>query len=416
MNNPRDFNWSVIFIWLALTFFGLVGIYSATQGPVSEFLPSYIQSNFIKQLGFVIISILVMIGIQFVSPRNFIQLSYLFYAFCIILMVLTLFFGREINGAKSWFSIGPFGIQSSELMKIATIMAVASYLTSRRNISVENIRYAFISVVIILIPTGLVIAQNDFGTAIIFIALIPVMLFWSGLPYGVSLFIISPAIILYLTVVNWQLGLVATLILTVAIFLIQKRTWLTVASFFSGILTIVGVRLALTEILQPHQVARIVAFTNPSYDPTGAGWNVIQAKTAIGSGGLTGKGFLEGTQIQLKFLPESYTDFIFCVIGEEFGFIGAGLVVVLFLLLFLRLLGIAGNHKHPFAQLVTVSVTAVFFIHFFINIGSATALLPVIGIPLTFISYGGSAFLTNTLMLAIVLNMDFHKREFSIYR
>lgn len=416
MNNPRDFNWSVIFIWLALTFFGLVGIYSATQGPVSEFLPSYIQSNFIKQLGFVIISILVMIGIQFVSPRNFIQLSYLFYAFCIILMVLTLFFGREINGAKSWFSIGPFGIQSSELMKIATIMAVASYLTSRRNISVENIRYAFISVVIILIPTGLVIAQNDFGTAIIFIALIPVMLFWSGLPYGVSLFIISPAIILYLTVVNWQLGVVATLILTVAIFLIQKRTWLTVASFFSGILTIVGVRLALTEILQPHQVARIVAFTNPSYDPTGAGWNVIQAKTAIGSGGLTGKGFLEGTQIQLKFLPESYTDFIFCVIGEEFGFIGAGLVVVLFLLLFLRLLGIAGNHKHPFAQLVTVSVTAVFFIHFFINIGSATALLPVIGIPLTFISYGGSAFLTNTLMLAIVLNMDFHKREFSIYR
>jgi rod shape determining protein RodA len=301
-------------------------------------------------------------------------------------------------------------------MKIATILAVANYLTSRRNISAENIRYALISVVFILIPTALVIAQNDFGTAIIFIALIPVMLFWSGLPYGVSIYIISPAVILYLTVVNWQLGLLSALILTIAIFLIQKRTWLTVASFFTGILTVIGVRLALTEVLQPHQVARIVAFTNPSYDPTGAGWNVIQAKTAIGSGGLSGKGFLEGTQIQLKFLPESYTDFIFCVIGEEFGFIGAGLVVLLFLILFMRLLGIAGNHKHPFAQLVTVSVTAVYFIHFFINVGSATALLPVIGIPLPFISYGGSAFLTNTLMLAILLNMDFHKREFSIYR
>lgn len=416
MNNPKDFNWSIIFIWLSLTLFGLIAIYSATQGPVSEFLPSYIQNNFYKQLGFVVISILVMIGVQFISPRTFIQLTYLFYGLCIILMILTLLVGKEINGAKSWFSIGPFGIQSSELMKIATIMAVANYLTSRRNISVENIRYAFISVLIILVPTALVIAQNDFGTAIIFIALIPVMLFWSGLPYGVSLFIISPAIILYLTVVNWQLGILSGLILTAAIFFIQRRTWLTVASFFTGILTVIGVRLALTEILQPHQVSRIVAFTNPSYDPTGAGWNVIQAKTAIGSGGLSGKGFLEGTQIQLKFLPESYTDFIFCVIGEEFGFIGAGLVVVLFLVLFMRLLGIAGNHKHPFAQLVTVSVTAVYFIHFFINVGSATALLPVIGIPLPFISYGGSAFLSNTLMLAIILNMDFHRREFSIYR
>lgn len=416
MNNPRDFNWSIVAIWLVLTIIGLVAIYSATQGPVSEFLPSYIQSNFIKQLGFVIVSILVLIGTQFISPRNFIQLSYLFYLFCIVLMILTLLFGREINGAKSWFSIGPFGIQSSELMKIATILAVANYLTSRRNISAENIRAAFIAVIIILIPTALVVAQNDFGTAIIFFALIPVMLFWSGLPYGVSLYIISPAIILYLTVLNWQLGLLSALILTFSIFLIQKRTWLTVASFFTGILTVVGVQLALREILQPHQVARIVAFTNPSYDPTGAGWNVIQAKTAIGSGGFSGKGFLEGTQIQLKFLPESYTDFIFCVIGEEFGFIGAGLVVVLFLILFLRLLNIAGNHKHPFAQLVTVSVTAVYFIHFFINVGSATALLPVIGIPLPFISYGGSAFLTNTLMIAIVLNMDFHKREFSIYR
>lgn len=416
MTNLREFNWSIIAIWAFLTIFGLVAIYSATQGPVSEFLPSYIQNNFYKQLGFVVVSILILIGTQFVSPRVFMQLSYVIYFLGILLMIATLFFGTEINGAKSWFRIGPFGFQSSEFMKIATIMAVANYLTSRRNISAENIRYAFISVLIILIPTALVIAQNDFGTAIIFIALIPVMLFWSGLPYGVSIFIISPAVILYLTVLNWQLGLFSALLLTGIIFFIQRRTWLTVASFFTGILTVIGVRLALTEVLQPHQVARIVAFTNPSYDPTGAGWNVIQAKTAIGSGGFSGKGFLEGTQIQLKFLPESYTDFIFCVIGEEFGFIGAGLVLILFLLLFMRLLGIAGNHKHPFAQLVTVSVTAVYFIHFFINVGSATALLPVIGIPLPFISYGGSAFLANTFMLAIILNMDFHKREFSIYR
>ncbi len=416
MQNPRDFNWPILFSWLMLTVMGLIAIYSATQGPVSQFLPTYIQANFYKQLGFVVLAILIMIGVQFTSPRTFLQLSYPLYAIGIVLMVLTLFFGKEINGARSWFGIGPFGGQSSEFMKIATILAVANYLTSRRNISVENIRYAFFSVCIILLPTTLVILQNDFGTAIIFLALIPVMLFWSGLPYGVSLFIISPALILYLTVLNWQFGLAAAVIMTALIFFIQRRAWLTVTSLVTGILTVIGVQLALTEILKPHQIARITAFTNPAYDPTGAGWNVIQAKTAIGSGGLMGKGFLEGTQTQLRFLPESYTDFVYCVIGEEFGFIGAVLVIVGFIILLTRLLSSAGNHKHPFAQLVTVSVAAVFFIHFFINVGSATALLPVIGIPLPFISYGGSAFLTNTLMLAICLNMDFHKREFSIYR
>ncbi len=416
MSNVRDFNWSITFAWVLLTIIGLTAIYSATQGPVSDFLAEYIQINFYKQLGFVVVSILLMITVQFISPRTFLQLSFVFYFVGIVLMVLTLIFGSEINGAKSWFRIGPFGIQSSEFMKIATILAVANYLTSRRNISAENIRYAFTSVLIILLPTALVILQNDFGTAIIFFALIPVMLFWSGLPYGVSLFIISPAIILYLTVIGWQFGLVAALLLTGLIFFIQRRTWLTITSFVTGILTVIGVQLALSSVLQPHQIARITAFTNPSFDPTGAGWNVIQAKTAIGSGGVMGKGFMEGTQTQLKFLPESYTDFIYCVIGEEFGFLGAGLVVITFAFLFIRLLRMAGNHKHPYAQLVTVSVTAVFFIHFFINIGSATALLPVIGIPLPFISYGGSAFLTNTFMLALCLNMDFHKREFSIYR
>ena len=416
MSNDKVFNWPIAFIWLFISSIGLTAIYSATQGPVSEFLPTYIQANFYKQLGFMIISVLLLVGIQFISPRTWLDFSFLIYAVGLLLMVLTLIFGKEINGAKSWFSIGPFGIQSSELMKIATILAVANYLTSRRNISAENIRSALIAVIIILIPTGLVIAQNDFGTAIIFLALIPVMLFWSGLPYGVSIFMISPAIILYLTVLDWRIGAVSVLLISGVIFFIQRRNWLTLLSIFTGIATVVGVQLALTKVLQPHQVARIMAFTNPAYDPRGAGWNIIQAKTAIGSGGFTGKGFLQGTQTQLRFLPESYTDFIFCVVGEEFGFIGAGLLVILFLFLFMRLLNVASVHKHPFAQLVTVSVTSVYFLHFFINVGSASALLPVIGIPLSFVSYGGSAFLTNTLMLAIVLNMDLHKREFSIYR
>lgn len=416
MNNIREFDWSVLFTWLSLSVIGLVAIYSATLGPVSEFLPDYIKINFYKQIIAIAISVVMLMGLQFISPRNFVQLSYVIYVIGLGLMVATLMFGTEVNGAKSWLRVGPMNLQTSELMKIATILATANYLTSRRNISAENIRYALTAVLIIIVPTILILMQNDMGTALIFLTLIPVMLFWSGLPYGVSLFIISPAVIVYLTVIQWYLGLIAVLILTAAIFFIQRRVWLTVTSFITGVLTIAGVQVALNQILQPHQIARIAAFTNPSFDPTGAGWNVIQAKTAIGSGGLYGKGFMQGTQTQLKFLPEQWTDFVFCVVGEEFGFIGAAIVILAFIFFFVRLLKMAARHKHPFAQLVTVSVTAVFFIHFFINVGSASALLPVIGLPLPFVSYGGSAFLTNTLMLAICLNMDFYKREFSIYR
>ena len=416
MNSIKDLSWSVIFTWLGLTTIGLIAIYSATQGPVSQFLESNIQNNFFKQLIFVGASLIVIIGIQFISPRTFQEGSYIFYLIGLLLLIFTYFFGPEINGARNWIRIGPFSFQSSEIMKIATILATANYLTSRRDISAENIRSALVAVLIILLPVGLIILQNDFGTALVFIGLIPVMLFWSGLPYGISLFMVSPAIIGYMTILNVYWGVLAALVCTGLIFFIQRRKWLTISSLITGILLVIGIQFAFTEILQPHQVARINVFANPDLDPRGAGWNVYQAKIAIGSGGFAGKGFLEGTQTQLRFLPVQWTDFVYCVIGEEFGFVGTSIVVLLFMFMFIRLLNLAGNHKHPFAQLVIVSITTVFFIHFFINVGSSIALLPVIGIPLPFVSYGGSAFLTNTLMLAICLNMDFYKRQFSIYR
>lgn len=416
MINLKEFNWSLIALWVGLCIIGLIAIYSATQGRVAQFLPEYIQVNFAKQFIAIGIGILIVVGMQFVAPRTFQEGSYIFYGLCLILMVITLLFGHEVSGSRSWLVLGPFNLQTSELMKVATILAVANYLTSKRNISAENLKSAMVAVLLIATPAILVFLQNDAGTALVFLALIPVMLFWSGLPHGISLFIISPAIIGYLTIIEWYWGLIAAIILTLIIFIVQRRTWLTFAAFACGLLVIIGTQVALFQVLQPHQRARIVAFTNPSFDPQGAGWNVIQAKTAIGSGGLYGKGFMEGTQTQLRFLPEQWTDFIYCVIGEEFGFIGASLVLILFLALFLRLLNSAAKHKYPFAQMVIVGVTTIFFIHFFINIGSATGLLPVIGLPLPFVSYGGSAMITNTIMLAICLNMDFYKRQFSIYR
>ena len=416
MSEKREFSWSVIFIWIGLFSIGLTAIYSATQGPVSQFLPSYILDNFTRQATWIALSIAVLFGIQFISPRTFQEGAYIFYGIGLVLMVITVFFGVEVSGSRSWLRVGPINVQVGEVMKAATILAAASYLTSRRNVSAENLKTALVTVAIFLVPFILLLAQNEAGVGIVYLGILPVVLFWSGLPYGISVLMISPALIGYFTVLDVRLGIIVALILTVVIFFLQRRTWLTVTSLVFGALVIIGTEVALHQILQPHQSARIETFANPSLDPLGAGWNVIQAKTAIGSGGLYGKGFMEGTQTQLRFLPEQWTDFIFCVVGEEFGFIGAGLLLLLYAALFMRLLHMAATHKHPFAQLVIISVTFLYFVHFVINIGSATALLPIIGIPLPFISYGGSAFLTNTILLAICLNLDFNKRSFSIYR
>lgn len=407
----RQFDWFTVITWMILSIVGLIAIYSATLGPVSDFLPLHIQENFSKQLTWVFLSVIAVIILQFTSPRSFQQLSYLFYAVCIILTTLTLFIGVEVNGAKSWLEIFGVRIQTSELLKLATILAVANYLTSRRNISAVRVKTALVAITMIIIPVIIVILQNDTGTALVFLPLIPVMLFLSGLPHGISVFMISPAIIGYLSLIDWKYGVIATIILTLAVYMLEKRPWLGVSSLIFGLLVVVGVHVALHDVLQPHQQMRVEAFINPFVDPQGAGWNVIQAKTAISSGGIYGKGFLEGTQTQLRFLPEQWTDFIFCVVAEEFGLIGAGFVIFLLMFLLLRLLNNAVNIKNNFSQLVIVGVVTVLFTHILINMGSSMGLMPVIGVPLPFLSYGGSSFLANTVMLGICMNLYFRQRE-----
>jgi rod shape determining protein RodA len=416
MINLKDFSWSVLLLWLMIASVGLIAIYSATLGPVSQFLPSYIQDNFSRQLIWISISLVALISIQFISPRTFQGLAYILYGLCLILAIVTLFAGVEVSGSRSWLSIFGLRLQVSEFMKLATILAVASYLTHRRDMSVGNLKTALTTVLMITVPVIIILLQNDTGTAIILLTLIPVVLFWSGLPYGISLLIISPAIIGYFTVIGLPYGIISALVLTISIFFLQRTKWLNISALLLGIIVVIGTEVGLEQILQPHQRARIEAFVNPSLDPQGAGWNVLQAKTAIGSGGFSGKGFMEGTQTQLRFLPEQWTDFVYCVVGEEFGFLGSSMLLILYGLLFLKLLSMAGAHKHPFAQLVIVCVTFIYFAHFLVNIGSATAMLPIMGVPLPFVSYGGSAFLANTIMLAICLNMDLNKRSFSIYR
>jgi rod shape determining protein RodA len=415
MEWTRHLEWAVIGIWLALAAIGLVAIYSATQGPGSEFLPVGIQGNFFKQSIFVALAIVMLAVIQFMQPRIFQSASYAFYLFCLLLTFLTIFVGVEINGARSWIRIAGINFQISELTKFATVLAVSAFLSGQRDILGERIGPALVAVVLIIIPAGIIFLQNDTGTALVLIGLIPIMLFWSGIPYGIAILMISPAVIGYFSIIEWYYGIVAAAVFTGLIFFVQRRTWLTISSAALGAAVVSSVQIVLFRILQPHQRARIEVFTNPESDPLGAGWNVLQARTAIGSGGVTGKGFLEGTQTQLRFIPEQWTDFIFTVIGEEFGFIGGAIVIILFAALLLRLLTISGMHKHPFAQMVTVGVVGIILIHIVVNLGSALGLLPVIGIPLPFISYGGSSFLVNTFMLAVCQNMWHHHRELSIY-
>lgn len=255
--------------------------------------------------------------------------------------------------------------------------------------------------------------QNDTGSALVFLPLIPVMLFLSGLPHGISLLMISPAIIGYTAIIDWRLGIVAVIVISFIIYMLEKKIWLSVSSIVLGSLLILAVDIALYQVLQPHQLLRIQAFVNPFLDPQGAGWNVIQAQTAISSGGIFGKGFLEGTQTQLRFLPEQWTDFIFCVIAEEFGLLGAGAVIIVLMILFLRLLNLAIALKDAFSQLVIVGVVTILFAHTLVNLGSSMGLIPVIGVPLPFLSYGGSSFLINSIMLAICLNLFLRQKDMS---
>lgn len=409
----KRFDWVSIFLWVLLSLIGLTAIYSATLGPVSEFLPLHIQQNFSKQLNWAALSVLAVIFIQFISPRAFQQLAYVAYGLLLILITATIFIGVEVNAAKSWIEIAGVRLQPVEPMKLATILTVAAYLTSRRDISAVRVQSALIATLIILVPVIIIILQNDTGSALIFLPLIPVMLFLSGLPHGISLLMISPAIVGYLSIIDWRLGVASVVILAFVVYMLEKKIWLSVNTIIFGALMVLAVDIALHDVLQPHQQLRIEAFINPFVDPQGAGWNVIQSKTAISSGGIWGKGFLEGTQTQLRFLPEQWTDFIFCVVAEEFGLIGAGSVILIMLLLFLRLLNLSIALKDRFSQLVIVGVVTILFSHALINLGSAMGIIPVIGVPLPFMSYGGSAFLFNSIMIAICLNLYLRQKDMS---
>lgn len=403
--------------WLALVGVGLAAIYSTTHGPAAEQMAASVQSNFYRQLTWLAICS-IGIGIALMLPvRFFRHAAFPIYATTILLLIAALIFGREVNGAQSWLVIGPLRLQVSELAKVGTVLAVAQLLADRRGRLGSSVQYALKASGLILLPAILIVLQNDMGTALVFFGLVPIMLFWSGLPFTTILLMISPAIAGYLSLVYMPAAIGFSILFTIGIVWYTGQRYLgaIAAAFTGGVAAITSI--AISYVLQPHQVARLISFTNPEAEEfrQGVGFHLVQSKAAIGSGGLWGKGFMQGTQTQGAYVPEASTDFIFSVIGEEFGFVGSIVVLCLFATLLLRLIKLGTDVKHPFGSIVAAGAVGVYLLHIFINIGMATGILPVIGIPLPFLSYGGSALLANTAMLAIVLTIHMRRDDLSIY-
>ena len=411
----KNLDWVSLVLWACLVGIGLTAIYSATHGPAREFLLDTVQQNFNRQAQWFGISSVVVIVILLLPARFIVRMAPIAYVVCLGLLAAALVLGREINGAKSWLYIGPVGLQVAEIAKVGTVLAVTALL-SRKEARRGSIPHLFGAVLVILIPAVMVVMQNDTGTGLVFLALIPVMMFWSGaVPLPWMALGGAAAVAVYLVIVNPAYAAVFVALATAGM-LVWTRSRGMAALMLVGVGAIATVAwFGLFKILEPHQVDRLVAFDDPEAFRYGAGFHVIQAKAAIGSGGLFGKGFTNGTQTQLAYIPENSTDFVYTIIGEEFGFIGSMLVLVLFAALLIRLAGLGVQAGFALPRLFIAGVTGIFLVHILINIGMTIGLMPVIGIPLPFISYGGSALLANTAMLAIALNLHARRDEFAVY-
>lgn len=418
MINQRSFffnvDWPVIFIYIALCTIGWFNIHAAVFDPLHPSIAD-MSTNYGKQLIFIITALLVGFIILLLDSKFFSTLSPIFYGATLILLVLVLIVGRNVGGNQAWIPIGSFRLQPSEFAKFSTCLLIARYMSST-NLKLDDFRMIGTCALILLIPTTLIMMQPDTGSALTFTSLV-FALYREGLS-GYILIIGAVLIALFvLSLLVSKLILVASLVaLAVLILLISRKSRKSIVSI--GVTTaaciafIFCVNFAYQNILQAHQRNRIDVILGKIDDPRGQGYNLNQSKIAIGSGGLWGKGYLQGTQTKYDFVPEQSTDFIFCTVGEEWGFAGSLVVVGLYLTLLLRIIHIAERQRSAFSRIYAYGVASIIFFHFFINIGMTIGLVPVIGIPLPFLSYGGSSLWSFTILLFILLKLDSNRMGF----
>jgi rod shape determining protein RodA len=467
INIWSSIDWLTVGMYLVLVFLGWINIYAAVYNEEHQGIFD-VSQRYGKQLIWISAALVIAIIVFIIDINFYSYFAYIVYGILIFVLISVLIFGKEVHGATSWFEIGNIRLQPAEFAKIATALALARYLSSY-NVQLNNIKSYIRIAAIILVPAFLILLQNDTGSALVYSAFI-IVLYREGISENVLLLALFVVVLFILALVLEKLIIILLLlgIILVIFWFINRKLKFTAISI-SILLFLSGVSYAVNEIfklgltyyylilialgisaivfviisikykirrvvlliiflvgsmvftysvdyvfnnfLEPHQQKRINVVLGLESDPYGVEYNVNQSKIAIGSGGLTGKGFLRGTQTKFDFVPEQSTDFIFCTIGEEWGFLGTLFIVALFVFFLYRLIGIAERQRSQFSRVYGYAVVSVFFFHIVINIGMTIGLVPVIGIPLPFISYGGSSLWAFTILLFIFLRLDASRLE-----
>ena len=403
-----------ILLYLFLVFFGWVNIYASMYNDDITTSVFDLSTKYGKQLLFIGISLFVAFVILIIDWRFFDTLSFVLYGITIISLIAVLFFAKETGGANSWFKIGNFKIQPSEFAKFTTSLALAKMFSLNKQ-NLFSFRSMIRNYTIILIPFFLIILQNDMGTALVFTSFILVF-YREGLSGNVLIFLlVIVALVLFsLLIYPWIVAVFFTSLIFIIYYFSSNRVRSLKVSSIVAIISngiIFSTGYLYNHLLSPHQIERINILIGKDFDPQNAGYNLIQSKIAIGSGGFFGKGFLHGTQTRFDFVPEQSTDFIFCTIGEEWGFLGSFIFLLVFTTLLLRIIFLAEKQKSQFCRVYGYSVACILFIHLIINISMTIGLAPIIGIPLPFMSYGGSSLVSFTILIFIFLNLNSYRMD-----
>ena len=406
-NNFFSNDFIITGIYFTMLLIGFLSIYSSQNTDGYGFLT--FQNESFKQLIWIFICLFVFFAISILEYRFIFDLAVPLYGLSLFLLVLVLFIGQEVNSHSSWFNFFGLKFQPSEFSKFSTALFLAKIFDSY-SINLRNIKHIILTSLVFLLPSSIILLQGDTGTALVYFSFFLVFL-REGLSLNFLIFSIAFVLIFIfgLLVDTYILYIIITVVFLVYVGLSIKDIRKAINSFILFVLSILiinGQGFVLNNILTPKQKQRVETLINPSSDPLGSGWNITQSKIAIGSGGVFGKGFLKGTQTGLNFVPIQSTDFIFSVIGEEFGYLGSMIFIILYVIFLYRILILSEAQKDRFARVFGYSVFSIFLFHFTINVSMTLGLFPVIGIPLSLISYGGSSLLSFSLLLFVFLKLN----------
>ena len=404
----RHIDRTLVLLYITLVLMGWFNIYAAVYNEEHASIFDLSQS-YGKQMLWIITALVIALLVILTDAKFFNAFAYPIYGGTILMLLLVLVAGKEIAGSKSWFQIGGFALQPAEFAKFATNLALAHYL-SALDFDSKKRKSQIIPLLILALPALLILLQNDTGSAIVYASL-ALVLYRQGMPGAVLLLGVAVIILAIMALLFNQFIVIAVIAALLAgfVFFIRRnlRNILTVISIFVvASLFVLSVDYAFENVLEQHQKTRINVLLGKQIDLKGAGYNVNQSKIAIGSGAFLGKGYLKGTQTKFNFVPEQSTDFIFCTVGEEWGFIGTFIVLCLFAVLLVRIVLIAERQRSKMNRIYGYGVASILFFHLAVNVGMTIGLAPVIGIPLPFFSYGGSSLWSFTLLLFILLRMD----------